>query len=225
MLIQLGDVTDCYPDVYECVETLLTVINLIAIKGNHDDWFCEFISTDFHPQYWNHGGLGTLTSYLDHAGKARQYKETGRGYKTALISSDVPVTHQNFFMRQQLHHVDEHSRCFVHGGFKPEVPFYLQRPEEFYWNRTLWDNTYQHQLFTQSCNDSDPFGYVSEFREIYLGHTPTTNYGSKQPLNAFNIWNLDTGAGHSGLLTIMDVNTKEYWQSDPVMELYEKNMR
>ncbi|ULT39931.1 hypothetical protein KRR40_34415 [Niabella defluvii] len=41
-----------------------------------------------------------------------------------------------------------------------------------------------------------------------------------QPLNAFNIWNLDTGAGSSGRLTIMDVDTKEYWQSDPLNELY-----
>jgi serine/threonine protein phosphatase 1 len=31
---------------------------------------------------------------------------------------------------------------------------------------------------------------------------------------------MDTGAGWAGKLTIMDVQTKEYWQSDPVQSLY-----
>lgn len=35
-----------------------------------------------------------------------------------------------------------------------------------------------------------------------------------------NIWALDTGAGWSGKLTIMDVQTHEYWQSDLTPELY-----
>lgn len=35
-----------------------------------------------------------------------------------------------------------------------------------------------------------------------------------------NVWNIDTGAGFKGKLTIMDADTKEFWQSDPVPELY-----
>ena len=38
---------------------------------------------------------------------------------------------------------------------------------------------------------------------------------------AANIWNLDTGGGDYGKLTIMNVMKKEYWQSDLVTELYE----
>ncbi len=34
-LIQLGDITDGFSEVYECAETLLKIKNLIAIKGNH----------------------------------------------------------------------------------------------------------------------------------------------------------------------------------------------
>jgi Calcineurin-like phosphoesterase/Polyketide cyclase / dehydrase and lipid transport len=58
-LIQLGDVVDGYADVYECVETLLRVKHLIALKGNHDDWFLEFIRTGYHPTGWNFGGKAT----------------------------------------------------------------------------------------------------------------------------------------------------------------------
>lgn len=232
-LIQLGDITDGYPDVAECVELLLKVQNLVSIKGNHDDWFDEFINTDFHPQFWNYGGLGTLTSYLRGSGKPGMFRRSGSGYKTALISSDIPVLHRHFFRKQQIHYIDEKKRCFLHGGFLLGIPFDQQPPQEFYWNRTLWENVYQQKLLTIHDGKQDldfPVKHnlgtpVADFSEVYLGHTPTTNWGSDQPLNAFNIWNLDTGAGHSGRLTIMDVDTKEYWQSDPLPKLYSNNFR
>ena len=37
------------------------------------------------------------------------------------------------------------------------------------------------------------------------------------------IWDLDTGAGWGGKLTIMDANTEEYWQSDSGDDLYGPN--
>ena len=128
-------------------------------------------------------------------------------------------------MGQQLYHIDEKHRCFVHGGFQPGVPFGQQRPQDFYWDRTLWQNAYQRKLLTSGDQKSDPSGPVPGFSEVFLGHTPTTNWGSDRPLNAFNIWNLDTGARHAGRLTIMDADTKQYWQSDPLPQLYSKGYR
>ena len=40
------------------------------------------------------------------------------------------------------------------------------------------------------------------------------------PMNRCNIWNMDTGGGFEGRLTIMDVDTKEFWQSDDLRTLY-----
>ena len=40
------------------------------------------------------------------------------------------------------------------------------------------------------------------------------------PMNRCNVWNLDTGAGYRGKLTIMDIDSKEYWQSDMAILLY-----
>lgn len=225
VLIQLGDVVDGYDEVFECVETLLGVKNLIAIKGNHDDWFHEFLTTDFHPRFWTYGGLGTIRSYLKHTGKPGMFRATSAGYKTALVSSDIPASHRDFFSRQRLYYVESDNRCYVHGGFKPGVPFNKQRPEDFYWDRTLWEHAYQQKLLAGGEGAQDVFGVVPDFSEVYLGHTPTINWDTDQPLNAFNVWNLDTGAGHSGRLTIMDVETKEYWQSDPLPTLYSTNSR
>jgi serine/threonine protein phosphatase 1 len=75
-------------------------------------------------------------------------------------------------------------------------------------------------------------------REVYLGHTSTFNWQVKPsyreygdinqpknggiivPMKRCNVWNLDTGAGYHGKLSIMDIDTKQYWQSDAVKELY-----
>jgi serine/threonine protein phosphatase 1 len=58
------------------------------------------------------------------------------------------------------------------------------------------------------------------FKEIYIGHTPTTRIGKTEPVNLANVWNIDTGAAFKGPISILDIDTKEYWQSDPVYELY-----
>ena len=40
------------------------------------------------------------------------------------------------------------------------------------------------------------------------------------PLFKNTIWNLDTGAAFKGSLTIMDIDSKEFWQSETLPELY-----
>jgi serine/threonine protein phosphatase 1 len=62
----------------------------------------------------------------------------------------------------------------------------------------------------------------ADFMEIYIVHTHTTKFNSDKPLNAFNIYNLDIDAGNSGRLTIMDIETKAFWQSDLTSELYKE---
>jgi serine/threonine protein phosphatase 1 len=40
------------------------------------------------------------------------------------------------------------------------------------------------------------------------------------PVNIGNLWNLDTGAAYDGKITIMNIDTKEFEQSDPLYRLY-----
>lgn len=222
-LIQLGDIVDGYPQSYECVEELLKIKNLISIKGNHDEWLNEFIINDFHPQYWSFGGKGTLISYLTHSGKKDGYVTSRRGFKTSLNACDFPQMHQQFFANQKLFYVDENSRCFVHAGFDSSCSFYEQKQSEYYDNRSLWHNAFFS--VTHNGLKNNEASLISQFSRIFIGHTPTTNYGSDKPLTVLNITNVDTGAGHNGRLTIMDVDTGKFWQSDPVQELYNQNFR
>jgi len=50
--------------------------------------------------------------------------------------------------------------------------------------------------------------------------TDTTGDGYAEPFYGCGLWNLDQGAGYIGKLSIIDVDTKEFWQSDKAEELY-----
>lgn len=211
-LISLGDIVDGWSESYECVEILLSIKNLIALRGNHDDWFNTFIQTGQHPVSWVHGGDATRASYIKNT-HADEY----------LRGDHIPETHRDFFNKQHLCYTDEKNRFFCHAGFnryasvsenKSNCPYIL------YWDRGLWYSAL-------SCGKTK-LKTVDNFDEIFIGHTATVNWRAKHdrnrpittPMNKGGIWNVDTGAGFLGKLTLMDVDTHEYWQSDLVSELY-----
>lgn len=219
-LIQLGDVVDGYSDVYECVDELLTIKNLIAIKGNHDEWFNNFLKNGNHPVHWMHGGGVTRDSYMNHCGY--------------LTSRTIPEEHVKFFNYQHLYYIDSKGRLFVHGGFNRHYSLSetkASQPYEFYWDRDLWNHA-------MKCKPGEKLTTFDNFEEIFIGHTATENWiedgrfhhlkdksptiGKRidYPMHSGGVWNLDTGAGWTGKLTIMNVDTKEFWQSDPVQDLY-----
>lgn len=219
-LISLGDLCDGWYDVYECIEILLTIDNRIDIMGNHDDWFLDFLNTGVHSDPlgpWWQGGYMTAKSYLTVIGKPHliEKKAWHNAYITALNPGDIPESHQNFFRHQVQYYIDDNNRCFVHGGFNRENTMEENRawPHEFYWDRTLWEKAL-------CCKKGVKLTTVENFEKIFIGHTSCFNIDGGRPVYAGGVWNLDTGAGWGGLLTIMDVDTEEFWQSDPVSSLY-----
>lgn len=218
-LIQLGDVADGHDDVYRCVEELLDIKNLIAIKGNHDDWFAEYIQTGIHPDQWLQGGAATARSYLRENGKEDAITHNHDGYITGLSPADIPEHHQTFFKRQYLYYIDTLNNCFVHAGFDRRQLFKGQSPDIYLWDRRLWKSALSFNA-TQRSVVNAVFRMETPFKEVFIGHTSTTNWNTDKPMHAANVWNLDTGAGHDGRLTIMDITTKEFWQSDKVADLY-----
>ena len=219
-LIQLGDIADGFEDVYDCVEELLKIPNLIAIKGNHDEWLNKFIQTAWHPKGWTFGGAATALSYLRIIGKEGKLLASGNGYKTALNPGDIPESHRKLFCRQQLYYIDDLNNCYVHGGFNRHQEFKGQRSEIYYWDRELWSAALSYNVFERHQKGKEKFQMTTPFNEIFIGHTSTMNWKTDRPMKAANIYNLDTGSGHAGRLTIMEVKSKKFWQSDQVGELY-----
>jgi len=197
-LIQLGDVSDRLPDTAKVVERLLEFKNLIAIRGNHDDWTNKWFLTGIVDTSWlGNGGQETIDSY-----------------NTEIVDLDK---HRKFFSKTQVnYHIDRKDRIFVHGGFThPKGPSYDLIKTQCLWDRSLWNDALIGQKLKRKPH------ILSGFTEIYIGHTPTLKWFQEHPMNAFNVWNMDTGAGHSGgKLTMMDIDSKKFWQSDLVSSLY-----
>jgi serine/threonine protein phosphatase 1 len=213
-LIQLGDVVDGGEFVYECIEELLKIKNLIAIRGNHEAWLLEFLKSSFHPAQWASGAISTAKSYALHSSKQLIYKYNGYGFKVSLNPNDIPLHHQVFFEKQLLYYIDQNNNLFIHGGFSRFQPLKDQRPEVFYWDRTLWQEALHWQIKKRYEGEVEPFYVAENFTNIFIGHSTTLTWGLNTPLKAAHIYNLDTGSGKNGRLTIMDVHTKKFWQSD-----------
>jgi serine/threonine protein phosphatase 1 len=221
LLISLGDIADGWSEVPECIEELLTIKNLIAIKGNHDDWTRQWLKFGIgNPMWLYQGGQATFDAYT-------------------IRHQNLMIKHEEeFFSKQISYYIDDKNRGFVHGGFsssrglghEPHVSNYI-------WDRDLWTlAVLSHWQIHEGGNDQSR--RFEKHNEIYLGHTTTGMWHVKPtypeyndpnqakngritvPMNRCNVWNLDTGAGFEGKLTIMDIDTKEYWQSDFVNTLY-----
>ena len=204
-LIFLGDYVDGWSQSSEVIAFLMDLDqqqDCLFIKGNHDAWCEQWIDgADPDPTWLAHGGLATIASYKPLTKKQKQ-------------------AHLAFLNRMRYFHIDYENRLFIHAGFSAmRGPAQEHFASTCYWDRTLWETA----LGLDDRIDPDSLYYPKRlllFHEIYIGHTPTVNYGITEPMNAYNIWNVDTGAAFDGRLSAMDIDTKKFWQSDIVQELY-----
>lgn len=190
-LIQLGDLCDGWPEVGPCLDRLSALPHLDLIVGNHDVWALRWAKTGHAPSDWTlQGGQNTIASYASHP--------NGR----------MPERHIRFLESAQPW-LEADGKIFVHAGLDPERAMADQDLEVLIWDR---------ELVRRASETAEKF---LPFDEVYIGHTPTRYVGGGTlPLNLNNLWMIDTDAGMFGKLTILDTETKQYWQSDPVMSLY-----
>ena len=207
-LIVLGDVCDGYFEIKQCIDELLKIKHCDYIIGNHDVWALDWATRGIEEELWlNQGGRNTKASYA--------------GFP-------MPEAHINFLKNAHLW-IEFDNKLFVHAGIEHQKKILKHSLEELTWDRNLvesaWKKAHQKPDFKFSTYD-----------EIYVGHTTTQWFARNkerglltpselarlgtEPLFLCNVIILDTGAGWSGKLTIMDVNTHEYWQSDLTPTLY-----
>ena len=174
----------------------------IFIRGNHDELVLHWLQNNHdNPKWYNHGGESTVLAY-------------------ATVSEETKNNHIQFLLSLENYYLDTENRLFIHAGFTNINGITSEHfPRMFYWERTLWETA----LALDKTLEKDSPYYPKRFllyKEIFIGHTPVSRIGKTIPVQMANIWNVDTGAAFKGPLTIMDVDTKEFWQSDPLNEIY-----
>ena len=204
-LIFVGDYVDGWSDAANTIRFLIelkTTHNCIFIRGNHDELFLNWLLKETHnPQWLIHGGQTTIDSY------------------SQLSKGEIDV-HIHFFKNLENYYLDSANRLFVHAGFTNEHGVGKEAfSKNFYWDRTLWEMAV---AMDKSLTIESPYypKRLKNYAEIYLGHTVLSRINETTPQQRANVWNIDTAAALKGPLTIMDIDTKEYWQSNPAFELY-----
>ena len=204
-LIFLGDYVDGWSDSAEVVSYLIELAQqntCIFLRGNHDDLAHRWLKTgELNDQWLQHGGQSSIDAYRKFTHK--QIEE-----------------HITFYDQMLNYYEDKKNRLFVHAGFtnlKGPEHEYTNTP--FYWDRTLWELALSINPKLKPGDSTFP-KRLQLYEEIFIGHTPVTRIGETKPVNTANVWNIDTGAAFKGRISLMDVDTKEVVQSDPVWELY-----
>lgn len=204
-LIFLGDYVDGWSETPEVIDFLIdlsTKQTCVFMQGNHEEMLLKWLKKEDDNELWRfHGGEVTVQSYQN-------------------ISLKTIEKHISFLEKLKEYHIDEQNRLFVHAGFThlKGVAFEYFRGM-FWWDRTLWETA----MAVEGNLDFNDIRYPQRlklYKEIYVGHTPVTRFGATTPLNFANVWNVDTGAAFTGKLTILNVDTKEFWQSDNLSALY-----
>ncbi len=207
LLINLGDVVDRGTESAELVQFYIELseeclYKPLFIKGNHDDYCQKWLkSGEINMEWLMNGGTETIDSYI----------------RTNYLNSEE---HLNFFNEMFDFYIDTKNRGYVHAGFTSHNGLGHDNPNTYYWDRTLWELAL---LNNENKELSKEMRIYESHKEIFIGHTPTLNWDETEPMNKYNIWNLDTGAGFGGKITILDVASKEFWQSDTVEDLYTDN--
>jgi len=204
-LIFLGDYVDGWSQSREIINYLIRLKetnNCIFIRGNHDTWCEDWLNSGNANAVWLlHGGQSTVDSYVSVSGIEKE-------------------KHLEFFKGMINYHIDGQNRLFIHAGYSsmhgPEKETYTSN---YSWDRTLWEMALTMDRRIQKDSKLYP-KRLKLYTEIYIGHTPTLNYDVEEPMNAVNVWNIDTGAAFYGKLTILDIDSKEFWQSDVVKTIY-----
>jgi serine/threonine protein phosphatase 1 len=204
-LIFLGDYVDGWSQSPQVLDFLIELDNTndcVFIRGNHDELLLHWLKENKDNETWHqHGGEATIQAYKS-------------------VNESEKQKHISFLENLQDYYLDDQNRLFVHAGFtNMNGVDYEYFSKLFYWDRTLWETAVALDDQIKITDIHYP-KRLKLYPEIYIGHTPVTRIKSTIPLNKACIWNVDTGAAFTGPLTILDIETKEYWQSEPLKELY-----
>jgi len=222
LLIINGDIVDGWPDSLESIEEILKIKNIVYVLGNHDQWFIDYHnqSDDFIKK--NYGNFVEIYG-LEFAKNEINSNWLMQGGKATLNSykdkDDIRDKHVKFLEKALPYYILD-DMLFVHGGYDEYTNIEEQSVTNLIWDRTLIEHAYYKWIAHNRKNDF----YISEkYKYVFVGHTPTLNFKVKdnsKPMFLGDLVAIDTGASYYGPLTLMNIDTLEYYQSDVVKKLY-----
>ena len=209
-VIFLGDINDSWSEAKECMDFIMSIPNKVVIMGNHDEWALYYYTgtkhylnvDDTNFNIWKaHGGAQTIKSLGDINEINRDYIE---------------------FMKTFKYFHEEDGKLFVHAGYSllTDDNDDLFHPSKNHPFNLAWDRELINTVYLNRDKTINPTKTL--WSEVFVGHTTTTCFDESLdlPQKWHHVWNMDTASAFDGKLSMMNIDTKEIFQSDKVMKLY-----
>jgi len=215
LLINLGDCCDGWSQSKEVIDELLKMKHLVYLLGNHDEWCLDYYAGDMKVNnkispvdiWYVQGGESTIKSLGDYDNQDPKYLDFLRSgllyYKIQDECEDLPIIFSHANIPNKMYNMDK----LVQN----------KQTNIFIWERWLIREAARMRNTWDTVDD--------RFKEIYLGHSAISNLMGVEehcwkPQKMTNIWGMDTNAAYDGKVSIMDIDTKEIYQSDFVFKYY-----
>ncbi len=209
----LGDIVDSWSEAKECLDFIMSIPNKVTIMGNHDEWAWYYFTKKEH--YANNSMDTEYLAWKEHGGWSTIHSLTKEGVDTQK--------YVDFISTFKYYH-EEDGNLFVHAGYDSSavsegIHISKHHPYSHCWDRQFIRDAYNYRK-------DNNIKIAPHWKEVYVGHTPTTNFNEfyTKPQNWQNIWNMDTGSAFKGRVSMMDIETKEIFQSEPSYKLYPNEM-
>lgn len=179
---------------YKCLTTMLQIKNLNPCMGNHDLWVKYWLTSNKVNKTWlKSGGYFTLENLS-------QYNDSKKLLNQYFEKVNYWYNYKNYFI--------------CHAGFDNRKSVTNQKEINFAINRSLFQKAITNKNKKLKFNFTNVKFY---FDTVIIGHTPTISH---KPEFFSNLINIDSGSANGGKLTLMNLNTLEYYQSDYTKKLY-----
>ena len=216
-----GDVADGYPDVFECLRFFRQLKNFHPVIGNHDIWLQNYLAYGASYSTWlEQGGNHTVSSFKK-AGLTREglfdYAEYLATWPYVILESSFCLMHAGPSIYTTLDSLILLSKMKrnLYERTASEVSDYKKIPEI----SAVWTRDYYYSAL-DCIHGMKPLMQPFEPKiRFFVGHTPVLG-GIPFIDNKYNLVNVDTKTGYGGRLTILDMDSLEYWQSRSAEELY-----
>lgn len=229
ILYSVGDFTDRGKQNVKTLDFLMGLNNFKPVCGNHDLWNYEYLTRMSHDAfecwvYWN-GGRHT---FVEESKQSDEWRENVKNWLKnipyRINLGDKIIIHSVCPSRayQYINDVDELTMETLKSSNLIKDEIY----DDFIWSRGViggCKDYYQIGSKTPSFDEYFRNVYGKEFAgtPIYIiGHTPLDHPFFDREMGIIGI---DTGAfcykegwGVDGYLTVLDIDTLEYWQSDKI---------
>ena len=218
VLYSVGDILDRGGKPVETLRYLMSLPDFRPVLGNHDAYFESYLWNEEEPDIdWLMGDGGSNT--------VKEVSKLGKDERRAIrdFYSSFPVVRS------------EDDIIVVHGGIPAKYTeaglaaiSAVKRPvpllsgsdslwlEDFLWNRSYLYSAMEDSAWARRGRKVDVrVKPVKTKKTIFIGHTQLRPECRPFVSKKFHLVAIDTGAGSGqGPLTVMDIDTKEYWQAD-----------